>query len=499
VSATETVRRGGRDEPARAPREGERRSVREWASSLLAVVAGCAAVAALTLLVPSSPAYDPWAWIIWGREILDLDLNTRTGPSWKPLPILFTTPFSLAGDAAVALWMVVGRAGALLASVAAYRLAARLGGPLAGVLAAAGLVVIGTNSRLGSWFFNGALANSEGLLVALSLLAVERHLEGRPRQAFALGFGAALLRPEVWPFLLVYGALLWWRDRGSRRLVAALLALVPIAWFGPDLATQGDPFTGSSRARNPDPDVSPAFADNPALAVAERFDFVLTTPVDVGFLVALVFGIVAYARRGELSLLFLAGSAAVWVAIVALMTEAGYAGNERYLLLAAALATVAAAVGWARLVSLAGTLAARVRPGRASATVAQVAAAAALGALSLLWLVPAAEGLVDQARVVRYHGQVYNDVEEAIGEAGGRDAVLACGGGYTGRYHVPPYVWHLGVHFEDVTVFTKAPGTVFRAPPRLGDRPDPDIPATAPPYVRTGAFDEWEIYSTCPS
>ena len=40
---------------------------------------------------------------------------------------------------------------------------------------------------------------AEGLLVAFALWAVERHLEGRRGQAFALGFAAALIRPEAWP------------------------------------------------------------------------------------------------------------------------------------------------------------------------------------------------------------------------------------------------------------------------------------------------------------
>ena len=35
------------------------------------------ALAALSFLIPSAPTYDPWAWIIWGREILHLDLVDR--------------------------------------------------------------------------------------------------------------------------------------------------------------------------------------------------------------------------------------------------------------------------------------------------------------------------------------------------------------------------------------------------------------------------------------
>ena len=36
----------------------------------------CLALAALSLLLPSTPTYDPWAWIIWGREITQWDLVT---------------------------------------------------------------------------------------------------------------------------------------------------------------------------------------------------------------------------------------------------------------------------------------------------------------------------------------------------------------------------------------------------------------------------------------
>src|SRR5213592_1052397 len=66
-------------------------------TSMWLVLAGCLAVAAPTLILPTTPTYDPWAWILWGREIAHLDLVTNGGPSWKPLPILFTTPFSVFG------------------------------------------------------------------------------------------------------------------------------------------------------------------------------------------------------------------------------------------------------------------------------------------------------------------------------------------------------------------------------------------------------------------
>src|SRR3712207_7297874 len=56
-----------------------------------AIVLASLVLGGLSLLLPSSPTYDPMAWIIWGREITELDLLTTDGPSWKPLPVLLTT------------------------------------------------------------------------------------------------------------------------------------------------------------------------------------------------------------------------------------------------------------------------------------------------------------------------------------------------------------------------------------------------------------------------
>src|SRR3954453_699442 len=90
-------------------------------------LAGCVALAALTLLAPAAPTYDPWAWIVWGRGILHWDLSTGFGPSWNPLPVALTTSFALFGAAAPALWIVAARAGALAGALFAFRLGRRLG------------------------------------------------------------------------------------------------------------------------------------------------------------------------------------------------------------------------------------------------------------------------------------------------------------------------------------------------------------------------------------
>src|ERR1700758_3664872 len=87
---------------------------------------GALVIAALSLLIPSTPSYDPWAWLGWGHEIIHFDRHPPGGPSWKPLPMLFTTVFALFGKAQPDLWLVVARAGAVMAVAMVFKVAWRL-------------------------------------------------------------------------------------------------------------------------------------------------------------------------------------------------------------------------------------------------------------------------------------------------------------------------------------------------------------------------------------
>ena len=59
-------------------------------------------------------------------------------------------------------------------------------------------------------------------------------------------------------------------------------------------------------------------------------------------------------------------------------------------------------------------------------------------------------------------------------KAGGREAVLACGGIFTGPYEVQALAWHLHVHGQVLVVppGIEPPGTVFAGSGRVpsGDR-----------------------------
>jgi len=99
-------------------------------------------IGAASLLIPSTPSYDPWSWLIWGREIIHLGLQTTGGPTWKPLPIVFITIFSLFGKAAPDLWLVVARAGAVMAAVMVFKVAATVVRLLAGGKGVAGIGMV---------------------------------------------------------------------------------------------------------------------------------------------------------------------------------------------------------------------------------------------------------------------------------------------------------------------------------------------------------------------
>src|SRR5690349_21267084 len=249
-----------------------------------AIIAGSLALGFLSLLLPSAPTYDPFAWIIWGREIVHLDLNTAHGPSWKPLPVILTTITAPLGEASPYIWVAVARAGAIAGIVLSGVLAARLANNIAGAVAAL------TLAATPWWLRRGAMGNAEGLMVALVVGAVLCQLRGRKGWAFALAIGAGLLRPEVWPFLGLYALALLREDRTRLKWIAAGLALLPVLWFAPEYWGSGNALRASDRARSPRPE-SPAFANHPAVEVIK--DAIGLVPV-----LAMVFALVAFALAG---------------------------------------------------------------------------------------------------------------------------------------------------------------------------------------------------------
>jgi len=422
-----------------------RRAVPSAPAVAALLIALALALAALSLLAPSVPSYDPFAWIVWGRELVtpSQQFGLAGGPSWKPLPVLFTAPFSLVADsAAPSLWLLVARTGALLALAGAWALGARLAGAWAGLVAALGVLLTDQFTAL-AW--RGA---SEPLLLACVLWALERHLAGRRGSAFALAVAASLIRPEAWPFLGLYALWRWGAvGRRERLLMVGGLLLVPLLWFGPP-ATIGEPFSASTHAA----DYNGQTGSDPALTALRRGLGLALAPLWV-----LAAGAVALRPRDRV-VRGLAIGAAAWLLLVVVMTVGGYPGLARFMLPAAALACVLGGVAAVELVRRAAA-----GSGRAAAAFA----ATALLALGVGFALAPARDTVSSTRTAIDAARPQDELTRAIAVAGGRERVLACGLVAVNHTAQTAFAWKLDVPLARIAQDVVRPGIVFRGPRSL--------------------------------
>ena len=497
------------------PTEGGPGGTRSTSWRLYAALAlGSLALGALSLLYPSTPSYDPWGWLLWGKEILHLDLNTVGANTFKPLPVLFTLPFALFGKAQPDLWLAVARAGAVFAVAMAFRLAARItiwfGAGPAGRAGVSRLLAYGPALLAGAiagftvlispeYVRNGALGYSECLGAGLVLLAVDRHLDGKPRQTFVIGFFPALDRPEIWPFWGLYGLYLWRRDRAARGLIVALFALVPALWFLPELWGSGHLFRGVAHDLHPTVG-APAYTRCPfctemksAVYISLLRTTVVAGVVAVGAAIAIrralrlrtaeiglarrlrtaEIGLARRRRTAEIGLarrrrtaeigpalreqahrpegivLALSVLALLWFLEISAMTQYGFSGNQRYMIIGGAPVMVVGGVGLGLAAWKVGELLGRwIRPTLG-------AAAGVLAAAAGFLFVPAWAGTNFHPRpldrALRYQAELRHDVDAVIQRAGGAQVVFACGRVETENYQVPMVAWYLGVQSVKVS------------------------------------------------
>jgi amino acid transporter len=323
-------------------------------------------------------------------------------------------------------------------------------------------------------------------MTAAVLGAVDRHLAGHHRWAFALGLAAALLRPEAWPFFGLYGLWLVWRERSSLKLVAAGFASLPVLWFGPELWGSGNLNRASDRAQQPNPN-SPAFAEHPALEVVRDAWAMVTWPVVAGAVLVLVaLALRRPAAAGKARVVgVLALMAVTWLGIVASMTSNGFSGNQRYLVMPVTLAVVVACVGigWA----------VRELRGAGARAVLALAVVAGVAFTAPYW--STTERMVDS---LGYQGRLLDDLERSIADAGGPARLRACGSAATGAFLVPQVAWQLGVHANDVTMTPARPGVVFRVATVPGSNPVPPLASFGPGPIRTLADNgNWRLLGDC--
>jgi hypothetical protein len=327
------------DDRGRLPALSVVREHPAWATTVALLVLS-------TLLIVwarTRPGFDPYGWLVWGHQTLHLSLDTNGAPSWKPLPYVFDVPYALVGRSALWLWMITavgfGLSGAIFGGRIAYRLTnappeRRYAAICAAVVA--GLSVLGIRD-----YAHYILSDqSDTMIVALVLASIDCHLSGRPRWAIAAGVLAALGRPEVWPFIGLYGLWMFRRAPGLRLYIVLALAAIPALWFGVPALTADSFFVAGNLAEH-----SPRALHHAQLSgVLDRFFDLHFLPVQLAALLAIV---LAAIRRDRVTLILAAGAVA-WVIVEIAFAYHGWPALPRYVFEPAAVMAVLAgvAVGW---------------------------------------------------------------------------------------------------------------------------------------------------------
>ncbi len=387
------------------------------------------------------PGYDPYGWLVWGKLSLHWKLETDGAPSWKPLPYLFTLPYSLVGHYALWLWMITAVAVSLSGAVFAWRIAFRLveaapqrryAAYAAGAVAAIGVLGI----RDYTHFYLSS--QSDPMIVALCLAAIDCYLCGRLRWSFWLWVLGALGRPEVWPFLGVYTVWLWRREPAHRRMIIAGIAAIPLLWFGIPGLTARSPFVAGDNALKS----VRALHENKIWGTVDRFLDLHELPIWLASLAAIAFAIV----RRQRFVLILAAGAVAWVVVEVAFVLHGWPGVPRYLFEPVAVACVLAGIAVGRVILDLPPLLSRSAP-RLSPNVIGWAT----GILVLMFLATWTPGARSRLRTEkadlvheRARGRELGRLSAVITRLGGIERIRACGSPNVPIGYQSVFAWFTG-------------------------------------------------------
>jgi hypothetical protein len=283
---------------------------------------------------------------VWGKLTLHLNLDTNGAPSWKPLPYLFTVPFALFGRYQLWLWMVTSVAVSLAGLVFAWRIAFKLTNAdparryaayAAGLFAAVAMLLMQDPIAPANYVHYLLSAESDTMIVALVLAAIDCHLNDRHKWAFWMWFLAGLGRPEAWPFLGLSGLWLWVKVPSYRRWLIAAFVLLLALWFGIPGISSKSFFTAGNIAQNSPRELH----GNKITGTLDRFHNLQSNAVWVA--AALTVALAAYRRNR--TVLLLAAGAVAWVVIEIVLALKGFPAVPRYLFEAGAVVDALAGVG----------------------------------------------------------------------------------------------------------------------------------------------------------
>ena len=297
-----------------------------------AVALGGAAL--LLVLAPGGvPGYDAMYHLVWASDLLHgraPEYDVLLAPTPHPLLVLGALPAALTGAAGDEALRVTGALAAGALGAGMYRLGLQLAGPVAGIAAAAVLLLSPPVVELVHEV--GADLPALALVVWAAVVELER-----PRRAPALVLAllalAGLLRPEAWLLSLAY---LTWLRRPEPRLVALALA-APVLWALVDLTLTGDPLWSLSHTRDGTELLDRETGIGAALELLPRHVHYLVGPF---VLAAAAVGAVTAGRRAP----WILAPAALIVAGFLVLAAAGLSLQSRYLVGIAAVAALLAGI-----------------------------------------------------------------------------------------------------------------------------------------------------------
>jgi hypothetical protein len=178
------------------------------------------------------------------------------------------------------------------------------------------------------------------------------------------------------------------------------------------------------------------------------------------------------------------------------MTEAGFAGNQRYLIVTTAVVCVLGGMGAVRVLQGVEALARRFVGAHRARPV--LAGAFLLGVLiASPTIVAKADNTARVRGGLEHEAYLWADLKGLIDDAGGKETLLACGGIFSGPFQTQMVAYELGIHGIQVGwKVTPPPGATFRT------RTVPDGPLVTKPtddrFRLVGTNGKWRLLTVPP-
>jgi hypothetical protein len=303
----------------------------------------------------SRPGYDPYGWMIWGYQTLHGSLNLSGAPSWKPMPLIFTTVYALFGHFQLWMWMTtavfLSLAGCIFAGRIAFRVVDDNGAnrwpAIAAAVFAGVMPLVIFDSTHYSYIHYILSSQSDPPLVSCVLAAIDMHLLGKRRWAIAALTLASLGRPEAWPAEFLYALWCLREDREMMRFLLINLLIILFAWFGiPEITNHKPLLAGDLAADSPR-----MLHSNKVVGTISRYKALNQWPVWLCAGIATAWAAFRYRRKDpdpngrNLFILVLFSQCVLWVIVEIVFALKGLPGVPRYMFEPGVVGIVIAAVG----------------------------------------------------------------------------------------------------------------------------------------------------------